>query len=78
MLTFNLLAYAGVCIIRELKEDMRFSADKEGFKVKYLWQCLTDWKTYVTREFLFPRKISHRDDIILSWNKCGSVSAIQY
>ncbi|KAF8481298.1 MFS general substrate transporter [Russula ochroleuca] len=37
-----------VYIIRDLKEDMRFSADEEKFELKYLWQCLTDWKTYVT------------------------------
>ncbi|KAI0283389.1 MFS general substrate transporter [Russula aff. rugulosa BPL654] len=35
-----------VYIIREQKDDMRFSADEERFKLKYLWQCLTDWKTY--------------------------------
>jgi hypothetical protein len=40
--------YVGVYIIRDLKEDMRFSADEEKFELKYLWQCLTDWKTYVT------------------------------
>jgi len=40
--------YVGVHIIRELKQDMRFSADEEKFKLKYLRQCLTDWKTYVT------------------------------
>jgi hypothetical protein len=69
--------YVGVFIIRELKEDMRFSADEERFKFKYVWQCLTDWKTYVAREFL-RTKISHCDDIILSWNMFGNVSAISY
>jgi hypothetical protein len=41
--------YVGVYIIREFKGDMRSSADEEEFKLKYLWQCLTDWKTYLTR-----------------------------
>ena len=54
---------------------MRFSADKERFKLKYLWQSLTDWKTYVAREFSLPTKISHPDDIILSWNVYGNVGA---
>jgi hypothetical protein len=40
--------YVGVYIIRELKGDMRFTAEEEKFKLKYLWQCLTDWKTYAT------------------------------
>jgi len=39
----------GAYIIRELKADQRFSADGETFKLKYLRECLTDWKTYVTR-----------------------------
>ncbi|KAI0304577.1 MFS general substrate transporter [Russula brevipes] len=37
-----------VYIIRGLKADQRFSAGGEKFKLKYLRQCLTDWKTYVT------------------------------
>lgn len=39
---------AGVYIIRELKGDIQFTAGEEKFKLKYLWQCLTDWKTYAT------------------------------
>jgi MFS family permease len=36
-----------VYIIRELDEDtMRSTADEEKFKLEYLWQCLTDLKTY--------------------------------
>jgi hypothetical protein len=73
---FHADIYVGVCIIRELKEDMRFSADEERFKLKYMWQCLTDWKTYVAREFSLPTKISYRGDIIHSWNMCGIVSAV--
>jgi len=41
--------YVGVYIIREMKGDMQFSADEEKFKLKYLWQCLTDWKTFISR-----------------------------
>jgi len=37
-----------VYMIRSLKEDMRFSADGEKFDLRYLWQSLTDWKTFVT------------------------------
>ncbi|KAF8846262.1 MFS general substrate transporter [Paxillus ammoniavirescens] len=36
-----------VFIIRRLRADMQFSAGGESFKLKYLWQSLTDWKTYV-------------------------------
>ncbi len=46
--------YVGVYIIRELKDDMRFSSDEEKLKLKYLLQCLTDWKTYVTRGSPLP------------------------
>lgn len=45
--------YVGVYIIRELKDDMPFSAD-EKLKLKYLWQCLTDWKTFVSRRSPLP------------------------
>jgi len=37
-----------VYIIRELKDGMLFGADEEKLKLKYLWQCLTDWKTFVS------------------------------
>ncbi|KAI9454715.1 MFS general substrate transporter [Russula earlei] len=37
-----------VYIIRELREDQRLGTDGEKFKLKYLWQCLTDWKTFLT------------------------------
>ena len=57
---------------------MRFSADEERFKLKYLWQCLTDWKTYAAREFSLSTEISHRGDIIRSWNMRRSVGAVPY
>ena len=47
--------YVGVFIIRELKGDMRFTADGEKFKLQCLWQCLTDWKTYATCGSLLPK-----------------------
>jgi len=34
-------------VIRRLREDGQSSADREDFKMKYLHQALTDWKTYV-------------------------------
>jgi hypothetical protein len=46
--------YVGVYIIRKLKGDMQFSADEEKLKLKYLWQCLTDWKTFVSRTSPLP------------------------
>ena len=50
----TLFIYVGVYIIRELKDDRPFDGDKEKFKLKYLWQCLTDWKTFVSRRSLLP------------------------
>src|SRR5580698_9353282 len=50
----TLFIYVGVYIIRELKDDRPFDGDKEKFKLKYLWQCLTDWKTFVSRRALLP------------------------
>ena len=36
-----------------MKSEMLFGAD-EKLKLKYLWQCLTDWKTFVSsRSSLF-------------------------
>jgi MFS family permease len=34
-------------VIRRLKDDQKLSADGESFHMKYVWQSLTDWKTYV-------------------------------
>jgi sugar phosphate permease len=36
-----------VFVIRRLRDDMQFSAGGEEFKVRYIWQSLRDWKTYL-------------------------------
>ncbi|KAG1846884.1 MFS general substrate transporter [Suillus subluteus] len=36
-----------VFVIRRLRGDMQFSAGGEEFKVRYIWQSLRDWKTYL-------------------------------
>ncbi|KAG1757702.1 major facilitator superfamily domain-containing protein [Suillus lakei] len=36
-----------VFVIRRLRDDMQFSAGGEEFKVRYIWQSLKDWKTYL-------------------------------
>ncbi|KAI0756700.1 MFS general substrate transporter [Daedaleopsis nitida] len=36
-----------VWVIRRLQADMKFSAGGESFKMKYVWQCLVDWKTWL-------------------------------
>ncbi|KAN0125051.1 Major facilitator superfamily domain containing protein [Russula decolorans] len=43
-----------VYIIREMKGEMLFGADDEKLKIKYLWQCLTDWKTFVSSRSSLP------------------------
>lgn len=42
---------SGVFVIRRLRADMQFSAGGEQFKMKYIWQSLRDWKTYIASEF---------------------------
>ncbi|KAF9244581.1 major facilitator superfamily domain-containing protein [Melanogaster broomeanus] len=37
-----------VFIIRRQRADMRFSAGGEKFHLKYVWQSLQDWKTYIS------------------------------
>ena len=39
--------WIGVWVIRRLQDDMKFSAGGESFKMRYVWQSLTDWKTWV-------------------------------
>lgn len=39
-------------IIRRLQEDDQFSAAGEKFKIKYLWQSISDWKTWVGSVFI--------------------------
>ncbi|KAI0080273.1 MFS general substrate transporter [Panus rudis PR-1116 ss-1] len=36
-----------VWVVRRLQEDMKFSAGGEKFKMKYVWQSLADWKTWL-------------------------------
>ncbi|KAH7917772.1 MFS general substrate transporter, partial [Leucogyrophana mollusca] len=36
-----------VFVIRRLRADMQYSAGGEKFKMKYIWQSLKDWKTYL-------------------------------
>ncbi|KAI0800960.1 MFS general substrate transporter [Fomes fomentarius] len=36
-----------VWVIRRLQADMKFSAGGESFKMKYVWQSLVDWKTWL-------------------------------
>lgn len=35
-------------VIRRLQRDSQHSAAGETFKMKYIWQSLSDWKTYLT------------------------------
>lgn len=43
----------GVWVIRRLQADLKFSAGGESFRWQYLWQCLTDWKTYFASKLPF-------------------------
>lgn len=46
----------GVWVVRKLQADMKYSAGGETFKMKYVWQCLTDRQTWLASEFLpLPR-----------------------
>ena len=68
--------YVGVHIIRELKDDRPFVGDEEKFKLKYLWQCLRDWKTFASRRSPLLDLVRHCDDFIHSWNVYGNVGVI--
>ena len=37
-------------VIRRLQSDSQHSAAGEKFKMKYIWQSLSDWRTYLTSE----------------------------
>jgi len=43
----------GVFVIRRLQEDMRMSAAGEKYNKKYIWQSLSDWKTWVASKSIF-------------------------
>ena len=45
---------SGVFVIRRLRADMRSNAGGEQFKIKYVWQSLKDWKTYIASKSCFP------------------------
>ena len=38
-------------VIRRLQEDDQFSAAGEHLRLKYIWQSLLDWKTWIGSEF---------------------------
>jgi hypothetical protein len=40
----------GIFVIQRLQGDSKQSAGGEKFHVKYIWQSLTDWHTYVGRK----------------------------
>lgn len=35
-------------VVRRLQSDSQYSAAGENFKMKHIWQSLSDWKTYLT------------------------------
>jgi len=35
-------------VIRRLQKDCQHSAAGEKLKIKYIWQSLSDWRTYLT------------------------------
>ena len=37
----------GVWVVRRLQADMKFSAGGESFRMKYVWQALSDWNTWL-------------------------------
>ena len=41
----------GVWVIRRLQADLKHSAGGESFKMKYVWQSLKDWKTWLASKF---------------------------
>jgi len=49
-------------IIRRLQSDNQHSAGGEDFKMKYIWQSLSDWRTYTTskKRFSFPTSLIDR------------------
>lgn len=61
MVALFTIRLSGVFVIRRLRADMQFSAGGEQFKAKYVWQSLTDWKTYIASEscmlFVDPRRL---------------------
>lgn len=52
MLNDVILCALGVWVVRELQADMKYSAGGETFKMKYVWQCLTDRQTWLASESL--------------------------
>ncbi|PSR78288.1 hypothetical protein PHLCEN_2v7484 [Hermanssonia centrifuga] len=38
-------------VIRRLQEDDQFSAAGEKLKLRYIWQSLLDWKTWIASEY---------------------------
>ena len=57
-------------VIRRLQEDDQFSAAGEKLKWKFVRDSLTDWKTWMGSECLFP--ISH---VMCSWTRLAVDSA---
>lgn len=49
-LKYVLLRDLGVWVVRKLQADMKYSAGGETFKMKYVWQCLTDRQTWLASE----------------------------
>ena len=37
-------------VVRRLQDDSQHSAAGEKFEIRYVWESLSDWKTYLTSE----------------------------
>lgn len=48
-------------VIRRLQHDDQFSAAGEKFQAKYLWQSLTDWKTWLSSTSIMLVFLSHAE-----------------
>ena len=46
-----------------MQADMKFSAGGEKFKMKYVWQSLADWKTWLASES-YPSR--NRYDVLMA------------
>ncbi len=49
----------GVWVVRKLQADMKYSAGGETFKMKYVWQCLTDRQTWLASESQILQSIEY-------------------
>ena len=59
-------------IMQKLKDDGQFSVSGEAFSIKYVWESMMDWKTWVSSK---SSVVSLRRLLMIAWGMAVLLAA---